>query len=176
MIVFHLAITTCASYLEKHTPLRDAHHAQLDAWRATGIVIGAGLAPDGRMVDLVCRFAQPRQLEDLWRENAFVKAGLWTAYTSRSFREFVEPWELPPLGTSRRATILEGRTSEHDMAQFALIELRGAGRLAFGGFFEHGETWALMKTADAAEARGWLETTGFWATDSLRARPLEYPL
>ena len=38
------------------------------------------------------------------------------------------------------------------MAQFALIEMRGAGRVAFGGFFEDGGTLAIVKTADADEA------------------------
>jgi hypothetical protein len=72
--------------------------------------------------------------------------------------------------------VVEGRVAEPDMAQFALIELRGAGRLAFGGFFAEGETFALAATADGAEALGWFKDTGFWAPESLRARPLLYVL
>ena len=59
---------------------------------------------------------------------------------------------------------------------FALIELRGAGRLAFGDFFEGGATLALLKAADSSEASGWLADTGFWKNETLRARPLLYAL
>lgn len=176
MIVFHLAVRCGEGYLDKRGPLSEAHHRQLEAWRTAGIVIGAGSAPDGRTADLVCRLAQPTQLRQLWDDDQFVRAGLWTSYTARSFTEFVEPWELPPLNAARRATIVEGTTAEHDMAQFALIELRGAGRMAFGGFFEGGTTFTLCRTADAAEAIGWLKETGFWSPESLAARPLAWEL
>jgi hypothetical protein len=56
------------------------------------------------------------------------------------------------------------------MAQFALIELRGAGKVAFGGFFEGGGTLALARTASADEARGWFAETGFWAVEALATR------
>jgi hypothetical protein len=62
------------------------------------------------------------------------------------------------------------------MATFALIELRGAGRLAFGGFLEGGVTLGLMKTADSDEASGWLADTGFWKNETLTARALLYAL
>jgi hypothetical protein len=65
---------------------------------------------------------------------------------------------------------------EPDMATFALIELRGAGRLPFGGFFEGGATLALLKAADSAEAMGWLADTGFWKNETLTARPFLYAL
>ena len=58
-----------------------------------------------------------------------------------------------------------------DMAQFALIEMRGAGRLAFGGFFEDGKTLAIVKTADADEARRWFAESGFWKPEALTTRP-----
>ena len=73
-------------------------------------------------------------------------------------------------------TIVEGPVSQHDMAQFALIEMRGAGRMHLGGFFEDGQTWALMKTADASEARGWFADTGFWPADALTTRPFLHVL
>ena len=99
----------------------------------------------------------------------FVTAGGWL---------FVEPWEPVTLVTdgSRRAIIVEGPTVEHDMAQFALIEMRGAGRLRFGGFFEGGQTWALTATADPAEALRWFADTGFWKPDTLTTRPLLHVL
>ncbi|MDP3767892.1 MAG: hypothetical protein Q8S13_07740, partial [Dehalococcoidia bacterium] len=73
---------------------------------------------------------------------------------------------------SRIVTVVEGPTANHDMAQFALIEMRGSGRVHFGGFFEDGGTLALAKTADAAEALGWFRDTGFWVNDRLTARSL----
>jgi hypothetical protein len=57
------------------------------------------------------------------------------------------------------------------MAQFALIEMRGAGRLAFGGFFEGGNMLAIVKTADGDEAIRWFAEPGFWKPDALTARP-----
>ena len=71
---------------------------------------------------------------------------------------------------------MEGVAREPDMATFALIELRGASRLAFGGFFEEGTTLALLNTADSAEASGWLAATGFWKNETLTARALLYAL
>jgi hypothetical protein len=80
------------------------------------------------------------------------------------------------LDGSRAATIVEGPAVDRDMAQFALIEMRGAGRLAFGGFLDDGRTWALCRTADAAAARGWFTESGFWAADALTTRPLLHVL
>ena len=67
-------------------------------------------------------------------EDPYWIGGVWTRYEPRSFSQFVEPWEMVPvvLDGSRRATLVEGPTAQHDMAQFALIEMRGAGRIAFG--------------------------------------------
>jgi uncharacterized protein YciI len=178
VIVVHVAITTAEQYVAKREPHRRAHIERLAGLRAGGVVIGGGPAPDGRSVDLVYRLGQPDQLAALVEEDPYWAAGAWTRYTPRSFAEFIEPWELPPivLDGSRRATVVEGRTAEHDMAQFALIELRGAGRLAFGGFFPDGDTFALCRTADAAQAVEWFASAGFWAPGSLHTRGLLYVL
>ena len=103
---------------------------------------------------------------------------MWTRYEPRSFARFVVPWEMSPvvLDGTHRATVVEGLVAQHDMAQFALIELRGAGRLHLGGFFEDGQLWALTKTADAEQARSWFADTGFWKTDALTTRPLLHVL
>ena len=178
MIVFHVAITTGEGYAARGQPHRQAHIERLAGLRAAGAVIGGGPAPDGRTVDLAYRLQRPDQLTPAVEEDPYWVGGVWTQYAPRSFVEFVEPWELAPivLDGSRPATIVEGGTTEHDMAQFALIELRGAGRLAFGGFFEDGETFALCKTGDAEAALGWFQETGFWAPTRLRARPLLWVL
>ena len=80
------------------------------------------------------------------------------------------------LDGTRRATIVEGPVTQLDMALFALIEMRGAGRLHLGGFFEDGGTWALVKTADHEQARGWFAETGFWNAEALTTRPLLHVL
>jgi len=75
------------------------------------------------------------------------------------------------LDGSRVATIVEGPVGDQDMAEFALIEARGAGRLAFGGFFEGARTLAVLTTPRGDEALAWLTDTGFWKKDALTARP-----
>jgi transposase len=61
--------------------------------------------------------------------------GVWTAYRERSFSQFLEPWDTPPvvLDGSRCVTLVEGETEDAEMTAFVLIEARGAGRMAFGG-------------------------------------------
>lgn len=178
MIVFHVAIATHPDYVAKREPHRRAHIERLTGLRQLGAVIGGGPAPDGASVDLVYRLQQPSQLKPALEEDPYWLGGAWTGYRERSFTEFVEPWQLPPivLDGSRRITIVEGRMSDPDMAQFVMIEMRGAGRLAFGGAFSDGATLGFMKTEDAGDAKGWFAETGFWQADSLSARPLLYVL
>lgn len=178
MLVYHAAITAAEDSLERRTPHRQAHLERLLALRAQGLVIGGGPAPDSRTAELFYRVAQPADIVRLIEEDPYFGAKVWTNYTLRTLSQFIEPWELPPVVTdgSRRVTLVEGIVQEIDMATFALIELRGAGRLAFGGFFAEGGTLALLKTADADAALGWLAETGFWKETSLTARPLLHVL
>lgn len=174
MIVLHIAITAADDYLTRHEDHRRAHLERVQGLRAVGILIGGGPAPDGKTADLVYRLQQPGQLKHAMEEDPYWMGGVWTGYTPRSFSQFVEPWEMVPVVVdgSRIVTVVEGPTANHDMAQFALIEMRGSGRVHFGGFFEDGGTLALAKTADAAEALGWFRDTGFWVNDRLTARSL----
>jgi uncharacterized protein YciI len=178
VIVMHVAITTVEDYVSRREPHRRAHIERLTGLRAAGGVVGGGPAPDGRSVDLVYRLPRASELRKIIEEDPYWTAGAWVGYTPRSFAVYVEPWEQPPLvlDGSRRATVVEGRVAEPDMAQFALIEMRGAGRMAFGGCFEDGETFALTKTGEAADALAWFKEAGFWAPESLRARPLLWVL
>jgi hypothetical protein len=62
------------------------------------------------------------------------------------------------------------------MASFALIEARGGGRMAFGGFFPGGATWAIMRSTEPDTVLAELAETGFWKPGSLTARPLLHVL
>ncbi len=178
MIVYHAAITTAADYRERRAPHRQGHLERLLQLRGTGIVIGGGPAPDGHAAHVFYRVNEPSQIKPLIEEDPYYVNGAWTGYGLRSFAQFVEPWEVPAVVTdgSRPATIAEGVATDPEMATFALIELRGAGRLAFGGFLEGGQTLGLFRTADSDEALGWLREPGFWKADSLKARPLLWVL
>ncbi len=178
MIVYHAAITAAPDYLERRAPHRQAHLERLLPLRAQGIVIGGGPALDGHTADVFYRVATPDRITPLIEEDPYYANGVWTGYRLRTFAQFVEPWELPTVVTdgSRKVTIAEGIASDPDMATFSLIELRGAGRLAFGGFFENGQTLGLLRSADPNEALSWLQETGFWKAESLTARPLLWAL
>jgi uncharacterized protein YciI len=178
MIVVHVLVTTAEDYLTRREPHRQAHFDRLRELRAAGRLIGAGPAPDGRSAEVFYRVTRADELRPLIEEDPYYRAGAWTAYRPRSFSQFVEPWELPPivLDGSRRATIAEGPTTDRDLAQLALVELRGAGRLAFGGSFEDGQTLAVLRTPDAVAASAWLTDTGFWAPATLSSRPFVYAI
>ena len=173
MIVYHIAVTPADDYVAKREPHRRDHIGRLQGLRANGILLGGGPSPDAKRVDLVYRLQRPEQIKHAMEEDPYWVGGAWTHYEPRSFTQFVEPWEMVPivLDGTRKITIVEGPTAQHDMAQFALIEMRGAGRLAFGGFFEDGGTLAIVKTADPDQAVSWFAETGFWKPDALRTRP-----
>jgi len=172
VIVYHVAVTTAADYPARREPHRTAHLDRLLALRAKGLCVGGGPAPDGRSADLFYRVDQPGDVTRLIEDDPYVTGGAWTNYEARSFSQFLEPWDLPPLVTdgSRRVTLVEGEAADVEMASFALIEARGAGRMAFGGFFPGGLTLALMRTSEPDEAVAQLRETGFWKPETLRGR------
>lgn len=178
MIVVHVVLTCAPDYLTRREPYRQAHIERLVELRARGAVVGGGPAPDGLTAELVYRLRRPVDLPPLIEEDPYYTGGAWTAYASRGFSQFVEPWTEPPvvLDGSRRVTVVEGPTDDPDMAQLALVELRGAGRLLFGGLLDGRATLAVMRAADAAEATGWLAGAGVWRADRLAARPLIHVL
>jgi uncharacterized protein len=178
VIVFHIAVTPVADYAAKREPYRREHVARLQGLRANSILVGGGPSPDGTAVDLFYRLQQPWQVKPAMEEDPYWTGGAWTAYTPRSFSHFVEPWELVPvvLDGSRTATIVEGPVRDLDMAQIALVEMRGAGRLAFGGILEGAATLVVMKTADGAQAKAWIAEYGFWDSDALTSRPFLHVL
>ncbi len=178
MIVVHVAVTAAADYLTRREAFRQAHIQRMLALRERGAAIAGGPAPDGRTADVFYRLKRAADLKPLVEEDPYYAGGAWTAYTARSFAQFVEPWEQPPvvLDGSRRLTIVEGPATEPEMAQLALVELRGAGRLVLGGTFDGRDTLAVLRSRDAGEATGWLAETGFWPFEQLSARPYLYVL
>jgi uncharacterized protein YciI len=178
MIVYHVSITAADDYLARRERHRAAHLERIIALRGDGFCLGGGPAPDGRTADLFYRVAQPADIARVVEEDPYFTGGVWTGYRTRSFSQFLEPWALPPvvIDGSRRATLVEGLTGDTEMASFALIEARGAGRMAFGGFFADGDTLALMRAADPDDAVAPLRETGLWKPGSLHGRPLLHVL
>ena len=178
MIVYHVAVRTVEDYPVRREPHRQAHIERLLALRARGLCVGGGPAPDGRSADIFYRTDQPADITRLVEEDPYFTGGVWIAYHPRTFSQFLEPWEPPPpvLDGSRRVTIVEGDTPDVEMASFALIEARGAGSMAFGGFFPGGQTLCLMRAADPADAVAELDATGLWNPGTLRGRPLLHVL
>ena len=178
MIIYHIAIATADDYVMRRAALRAAHLERLTALRQRGFVIGGGPAPDGKSVDIVYRVQQATDMTRLIEEDPYWTGGAWTAWQPRDFAQFLEPWEMSPvvLDGSRQATIVEGLAPDVEMASFALIEARGAGRMVFGGFFAGGLTWALMRAPEAAGAVAEITESGFWEPGSLTTRPLLHVL
>jgi uncharacterized protein len=173
MIFYHVTIVAAPDYATRREGHRQDHLQRISALRNGGAVIGGGPAPDGRTADLFYRVDAIESVTKLVEDDPYYKGGVWTSYRPSAFAQFLEPWQMPPvvIDGSRAATIVEGDAPDIDMASFALIEARGAGRMAFGGFFPGGRTLAVMRTEDAAEAVSWLADTGFWKNGSLTGRP-----
>jgi uncharacterized protein YciI len=174
VIVYHVLVTTAEGYSTRRLPYRQANLEYLMELRRRGAMIAGGPAPDGLSCDLFCRVAQPGDIAALVEGSPFFVNGLWTGYVPRSFAQFVEPWEAsaPRPDETRIATLVEGAAADPELASFALIEARGAGRMLLGGFFADGEAIAFMRAADPADAVAALDASGVFEPDSLRARPL----
>jgi len=174
VIVFHVLVTTADGYLTRRLPYRQANLEYLMQLRARGLVIAGGPAPDGRSCDLFLRVTEASQVAPLVEGSPFFVNGLWTGYTSRTFAQFLEPWtSAPPRpDETRLATVVEGEAADAELASFALVEERGAGRLLLGGFFSPVQGLALMTIGEPADAVAALTATGQFAPDTLRGRPL----
>jgi len=175
----HVIVTTVADYPTRREPHRQAHIDHLLRLRALRRFVGGGPAPDGRTAELFYRIERPEEVDRLITEDPYHRGGVWAGYAHRLFTEFVEPWDEAPsvvLDGSRRLTVVEGPVADPDLARFALIELRGQGRLVFGGTFSGGETLAVLRASDPAEGLAWLGETGLWTSTGLQARPLLHVL
>ena len=171
MIVYHVVCTNSDDYKERRGPHREAHLQRLLALRSQGLLIGAALRADLSAADCFFRVNQPSDVDALVREDPYFKGGVWTGYTLRTFSQFVDPWKPvdPVFDGSRKATFVEGTPTDPEMAAFVLIELRGKGQMAFGGFLGDGRTLTLLNSPDLAEARSFLTETGLWKDNTLTA-------
>lgn len=176
MIVVHVGITCSGDYLARRESHRPAHLERLAALRRAGTLVAGGPTADARTADLFYRLPDVAAAGPVVEDDPYHRAGAWIAYAPRAFAEFVEPWEVPPVVVdgSRRAVIAEGPAADPELARFALIELRGRARVAFGGLFPDGRALAVARTADPAEAAAWLEETGLWTAGTLATRPWLY--
>jgi uncharacterized protein YciI len=177
MTVVHVRFTCAEDYLARREPVRRAHIDRLLRLRAAGLLVAGGPAPDARSAELFYRVPHRDALCAAVEEDPYHQVGAWTGYAARDFETFVDPWDSQPpvvLDGSRPATIVEGPAVDRDVAQLALVELRGAGRVAFGGFFADGGTLAVATTGDPDEAAGGLLDTGSWKPGELTMRPWLY--
>src|SRR5262245_15339078 len=132
MTVVHVRMTCAADYVSRRAPVRQAHIERLLRLRASGALVAGGPAADGSTADLFYRVSDRATLGRLVEEDPYFLAGAWTAYAPQDFETFVDPWEPEPppvLDGSRQASIVEGPTGDRDIAQLALVELRGASRV-----------------------------------------------
>jgi uncharacterized protein YciI len=179
MTVVHVRFTCSDDYVVRRAPVRQAHIERLERLRAAGALVAGGPAPDGRSAELFYRVPDQRVLRAIVEEDPYYTVGGWTAYVPREYETFVDPWEAAPpivLDGSRPALVVAGPTADRDMAQLALVQLRGASRVAFGGFLRDGSTVGVARTTDADEAVDWLADTGCWKADDLTTRPWLYAI
>ena len=185
VIVAHVAVTTSPDYLTRREPHRQAHIERLRQLRAAGTFVAGGAFPDGRGADLFYRVGHLAEVDALIVEDPYHRSGAWAGHASRPFSEFVDPWHVVPpvvLDGSRRVTVVEGPAGDPELARFALIELRGQGRLLLGGTLRGGasggggDTLAVLSTPDPTDALGWLGETGLWDPADLRAHSLLHVL
>ncbi len=178
MFFYHVSITAADDYAARRAAHRPQHLERIAGLRAQGAVIGGGPAPDGKSADLFYRVPEPDAVARLVEDDPYWKGGVWTAYRPEAFSQFLEPWRLPELSTdgSRLTMLVEGETPDVEMATFALIQERGAGRVAFGGFFPDGRSLVLVNSTDPDEAMRPLAESGFWKEGMLRARPFLHVL
>lgn len=178
MTVFHAAITVADDYLTRRERYRKSHIERFERLRARGVVVGGGPAADGRTADIVYRATDAARLARLIEADPYWRGGVWKAYAPRPFRFFVDRLVPPPivLDGTRRLTVVEGPADDAPSAPDALLVLREAGRVEFGGILDGGRPLALVRSASPDEAIGWLAGAGGWDPARLSARPLLYVL
>jgi uncharacterized protein YciI len=169
-MVFHVIPELASDYVERRKPFREAHLSRLLDLRARGLVVAVGPRARESRADMFYRVQSREEAERLVTEDIYFREKVWVGYEPRPFTQFVEPWgpaEPKPDG-SRIATLVEGPAKESDVAGIVMVELRGKGRMTFGGFLGHRALLA-MATPDRATAMDWVTETGLWTLQELTA-------
>src|SRR5262245_41381855 len=115
MPVVHVKATCADDYVARREPFRQAHIERLGHLRAAGALVGGGPAPDGRSAELFYRVPHQEALRTLVEEDPYYQARAWTAYASRDFDAFVDPWDPTPpvvLDGSRPMSLVEGSAAD----------------------------------------------------------------
>jgi len=170
VMVFHVIPGLAADYAERRKPFREAHLSRLLDLRARGHVVAVGPRANESRADMFYRVESHEEAERLVTEDIYFREKVWVGYTLRPFTQFVEPWgpaEPKPDG-SRIATLVEGPSRDPDHAGIVMVELRGKGRMTFGGFLDHRALLA-MATPDRATALDWVTESGLWTPEELTA-------
>src|SRR5262245_10531990 len=170
MTIYHVRFTCAPDYNARRLPFRPAHLKQLAGLREQGRVVAGGPDPDGTAAHIFYRVAESGELTRLLEENEFNRAGLFSTSHPRTFAEFLDPLDLPPLDAGLASTIVQGAVADRSAARSSLAALQRQKRAAFGGFFESEEGLAVLRTPDASAAILWLVEAGGWDRARLVAR------
>ncbi len=167
-MVFHAIPELAPDYAERRKPFREAHLSRLLELRARGQVVAVGPRAKESRADMFYRVASRDEMKRLMTEDIYFRENVWVGYQLRPFTQFVEPWhpaEPKPDG-SRIATLVEGPSKDEDTASLVMVEMRGRGRMIFGGFVGEQALLALA-TPDRATALDWATESGLWTPEEL---------
>ena len=120
MAIYHVHFVCAPDYMARRLPFRPAHLKQLASLRDDGRVVAGGPEPDGTAANIFYRVVDRAELDRLLAENEFNRAGLFTANRPRSFADFVEARELPPVDAGLSAIIVEGAPGDRAKARAGL--------------------------------------------------------
>jgi len=170
MMVFHAIPELAPDYAERRKPFREAHLSRLLELRARGNVVAVGPRAKESRADMFYRGSSQDEVERLITEDAYYREKVWVGYELRPFTQFVEPWEPaePKPDGSRIATLVEGPSKDTDLSGLVMVELRGRGRMTFGGFLGT-RTLLAMATPDRPTALDWATESSLWTPEELVA-------
>lgn len=166
MVVFHAILQYADDHLERGAPHLEAHLTRLLQLRGQGRVVGVGSRREEPKADIFYQGATPAEVEGLIVADPYYLHRVAVGYTLRPFTQFVEPWRPAEVRVdgSRVATIAEAPVADPDLAALVLVELRGRGQMAFGGFLGE-RALMVLTTPEQSTALDWLEETGLWRRD-----------
>ena len=111
-------------------------------------------APDGKTADMFYRPQQPLQVKPAMEEDPNWTGGPGGRRTCRGFsHSSTRGSKCPSIDGPRGPQDRRRSRARLDMAQIALVEMRGAGKLAFGGLPDDRPEFVVLKTTDADEAK-----------------------